>query len=158
MQFLDHARQQTDYLANDAAPASRLTPTAVGVINLAAHARDAERLTPDQWSFFLQGFNQFYDAVIDMEAFHSLRMSTIDLSDARSMDLSAQRPFPSRHAGKNLDALHNQKFSFAKFIFALNQAGTPQSLSEDMFSQGLERFWRKTWISRCLLSRNFPGS
>src|ERR1700693_5373016 len=29
--------------------------TGVGVIPLAPHVRETERLTPDQWSFFLQG-------------------------------------------------------------------------------------------------------
>jgi len=49
---------------------------------LAATAREAERLTPEQWSFFLQGFGQFYDIVIDMDAASPLQIQTLDLADA----------------------------------------------------------------------------
>src|SRR5262245_14840532 len=36
----------------------------VGVVNLAPSARDVERLTAEQWIFFLQGITQLYDVVV----------------------------------------------------------------------------------------------
>jgi transposase len=41
---------------------------------------------------------------------------------------------------QNLEGLHDQKFSFNKFIFTLNQAGQPQSLPEETLIRTLERF------------------
>ena len=145
MQFLDQlASQQLSWPMMR----GRLSTNAsgIGVINLAAHARDAQRLVPEQWGFFLQGFSQFYDAMIDMDALNPLFAQTIDLADAVVWSF-LPNALSLRGMLQNLETLHNQKFSFNNFIFALNLAGTPQSLSEDMILRGLERFGKAIDLS-----------
>jgi len=111
----------------------------VGVVNLGANARDTSRMTPEQWAFFIQGFNQFYDTVIDMESVSPLSTNSLDLADAVVWTF-LPNAMSMRGMVQNLEALHNQKFSFNKFIFALNQAGLPQALADDTILRGLERF------------------
>jgi Flp pilus assembly CpaF family ATPase/MinD-like ATPase involved in chromosome partitioning or flagellar assembly len=113
--------------------------TGVGVINLATSPRDISRLTPEQWSFFLQGLNQYYDLVVDIEAHSALRHQAIDLADGVVYTLLPNAT-SLRGALQDLDGLHNQKFSFSKFILTLNQAGLPQGMPEDSVSQALTKF------------------
>ncbi len=118
----------------------------LGVVSLAASAREAERLTPEQWAFFLQGFNQYYDIVIDMEASSPLQNQSLDLADAIVWTF-LPNALSVRSTMQRQEALFNQKFSFEKFIFVLNQAGLPQSLDEESISHTIERFGKRVEVT-----------
>jgi len=111
----------------------------IGVVNLAGTSKDAERLSPEQWSFFLQGFNQYYDIVIDMEAASPLQIQTLDLADAVVWTF-LPNAVSVRGTMQRMEALINQKFSFNRFVFTLNQTGIPQALDEESISHTIERF------------------
>src|SRR5258706_300889 len=118
----------------------------LGVVSLAGTAREAERLTPDQWSFFLQGFIQFYDIVIDMEAASPLQTQTLDLADAIVWTF-LPNALSVRGTMQKMEALVNQKFSFDRFLFVLNQTGVPQALDEESISHTIERFGKRVEVA-----------
>ena len=118
----------------------------LGMVSLGATAREAERLSPDQWSFFLQGFSQFYDIVIDMDASSPLLAQAIDMADAVVWTF-LPNALSVRGTLQRMEMLINQKFSFDRFLFVLNQAGLPQGLDEDSISHTIERFGKHVEIS-----------
>ena len=122
------------------------SPAGIGVVHLAATPREAERLTPEQWTFFLQGFNQFYDIVIDMDASSPLQSQTLDMADTVVWTFLPQAQ-SVRGTIQRLEALVSQKFSFDRFIFTLNQAGVPQALDEESISHTIERFGKQIEIT-----------
>src|SRR5207302_8231785 len=107
--------------------------TGIGIVALAATAREAERLTPEQWSFFLHGFGQFYDIVIDMDAAIPLQIQTLDLADAVVWTF-LPNALSVRGTLQRMEGFIGQKFSFDNFLFVLNQTGLPQSLDEESIS------------------------
>ncbi len=111
----------------------------VGVVPLAPHSRDAERLTIEQWGFSLEGLSQLYDVVVDVEGQSPLRMNSLDLADSVVWTF-LPNALSLRATLQNLEALYSQKFSFSRFVFALNQAGVPQSMTEDLVSGALSKF------------------
>jgi len=118
----------------------------LGIVSLAAVSKEAERLTPEQWTFFLQGFGQHYDIVVDMEASHPLMARTFDLADAVIWSF-LPNALSIRSTMQRMEALTNQKFSFDRFLFVLNQTGLPQTLDEASISQTIERFGKGVEIA-----------
>jgi Flp pilus assembly CpaF family ATPase/MinD-like ATPase involved in chromosome partitioning or flagellar assembly len=113
----------------------------VGVMNLAPHPKEAAAITIEQWAFFLQGLVQLHDVVVDLPIDAPLRVTAFDLADGIvwSMLPSAVSLRATSH---HLDVLQAEKFTLTKFIFALNQAGLPEGLSEDTIADTLERYER----------------
>ncbi len=113
----------------------------IGVMNLAPQARDAQRLTPDQWRFFLQSFSEIFDIVVDIEVSSDLAAPALDVAEAIVWTF-LPNALSIRSTLHELESLQSQKFDFAKFLFVLNQAGLPQALPQEAVEQMLERFDR----------------
>jgi len=111
----------------------------IGLLNLAPTARDADKITPEQWRFFLNSYNQLHDVVIDMEPLHPLHSGSIDLADALIWSLLPTSQ-SLRRSLQALEALYAQKFSFHHFLFILNQAGEEASLTEEDADAALGKF------------------
>ncbi len=138
MQMLDQlaAKQLSWAMVRGRMPVSA---SGIGVFALAPHAREALRLTAEQWGFFLQGFSKIYDLVVDIDATNPLYTRALDLADGVVWTF-LPNALSVRSTMQNLDSLFSQKFAFKKFVFCLNQAGVQQSLSEEVIAQTLSRF------------------
>jgi pilus assembly protein CpaF len=111
----------------------------VGGLSLAASPKDAARLTPEHWKFFLESFSQVYDLVIDMEMSHALKIETLDLADLVVWTF-LPNALSLKATVQHLDALQKQNVAFGKFNFTVNQTGTPNSLTAPMINASLGRY------------------
>ncbi len=111
----------------------------LGVMPLAPHSRDIDKLTADQWRFFLNSFVQLYDVVIDMDTRHALKGASVDMADALVWSLIPHAQ-PLKRSLQALEALYAQKFSFHHFLFVLNRADEDEALSQDDVDAALEKF------------------
>jgi pilus assembly protein CpaF len=117
-------------------PTNRL---GVGTLPLGLQARDVDRLTPEQWRFFLESFSQIYDLVIDIEMTHPLVRTALDLSDAVVWTL-LPNALSVKATLQQLQNLDSEKYGFHKFLFALNQAGQANALPSGAVQASLDRF------------------
>jgi len=113
----------------------------IGTIQLASDPREVERLTSEQWAYFLQTVNQAYDIVIDMEISNPLRLVSIDLADAVIWTL-LPNALCVRSTIQQFDLLLNQKVSFERFVMAVNQMGLPNAMTLEAMAQALGRYGR----------------
>ena len=144
MDLLEHLASQKVALPmlRGRVPTNRLN---IGTLPLAAQPRDAARLTAEHLKFFLEGFSELYDLVVDMEMDHPLKSAVLDLADAVVWTF-LPNALSVKSTLQHLEALQNQKYSFHKFLFALNQAGLPNTLPAQAVSQALGRFQRDIHI------------
>lgn len=116
-----------------------LSKANLGLLNLGTSTKDAEKLTPAQWRFFLSSFSQLYDLVVDMDPLHPLQASSIDMADALVWSMLPTRQ-SIRRSTQALEALYAQKYSFHHFLFAMNQIDEEGSLAEEDVDAALGKF------------------
>jgi len=117
-------------------PTNRLN---IGSLAMAAQNHDTERMTQEHWSFFLDEFSQLHDLVIDIEMTHPLIKPTLDAADVVIWTL-LPNALSVKATLQHLEILQNQKFSFQKFLFVLNQAGLVNGLSPQAIAHNLDDY------------------
>ncbi len=122
-----------------------LNPQNVGSLPIVTQTRELERLTPENWTFFLDGFSQLYDLVVDIEMSHPLLKPTLDTADAVVWTL-LPNALSLKSTLHQLEHLQNQKFGFHKFLFVLNQSGMPNTLTPASINQHLEDFQKELTV------------
>lgn len=111
----------------------------IGTIPMAHHPGDLAQLETDHFNFFVEGYSKLHDLIIDLEASNPLLLPAIDLADIIIWTL-LPNALSVKSTLQHLEMLHNQKVGFHKFLFVLNQAGTPHALPSASISQALGRF------------------
>jgi pilus assembly protein CpaF len=119
-------------------------PFNIGTIPYSTNGK-APELSAEQLKFFLETYSQLYDLVVDMEFNHPHLTTALDTADLIVWTL-LPNPVSLKTTIQQLDALQNQKYSFHRFIFVVNQAGGPNAIATDSISRNLARFQKEPII------------
>lgn len=114
----------------------------IGMMPLANHPRDVDRVSPDRWGFFLDTFSQIYDVIVDIELNNHLRTMSLDMADLVIWTF-LPNVLSIKTTLQQLEYLQNQKYGFHKFLFVLSQTGLPNAVDVAQINQSLARFNRE---------------
>lgn len=111
----------------------------IGVLAVAASAKNSAPLTPEQWTFFLQTVVQIHDILIDVELFSPLKEASMDAADGILWVLNPTAA-AMRTTLTHFDSTQNQKYMSQKMVPLLTQIGMPGGMDPAVVQGGLARY------------------